>query len=317
MPHVPSGASRRHGLGAVEHAAGDLQRAEHLAQLLLDVQEAGDADGVGQLHRQAAEELHLAEHARRGLAGQRRRRAAALVASSRLPGPPSITTRSQGTSTSSNTAMQSISSKRLLSGWSKRLCGPGATGSRQISLRPGMVRLDGERHGVEVIALGDAAAPGVAHDLFRDRRHRAEHLGAAHDDALVRLRDLAEVQERLLLLRRGARAVDLRVDQHVGEDRGRSRARARSSAPRSRRSWAPRRAKRSCPRYQPVTRPFMKSMVRPMHPHLRELFRPRCHWRSGLWIIRPGLVIASGISAKGALTPFSAGNLGHWLQHLF
>ena len=58
-------------------------------------------------------------------------------ATSRLPGPPSITTRSQGTSTSSNTAMQSISSKRLLSGWSKRLCGPGATGSRQISLSPG------------------------------------------------------------------------------------------------------------------------------------------------------------------------------------
>ena len=70
----------RHRLGAVEHGAGDLQRAEHLAQLLLDVQEAGDADRVGQLHRQAAEELHLAEHARRGLTlAERHRRAADLV----------------------------------------------------------------------------------------------------------------------------------------------------------------------------------------------------------------------------------------------
>ena len=34
----------RHRFGAVEHGAGDLERAEHLAQLLLNVQEAGDAD---------------------------------------------------------------------------------------------------------------------------------------------------------------------------------------------------------------------------------------------------------------------------------
>jgi hypothetical protein len=31
------------------------------------VQETGDTDGVGELHRQAAEELHLAEHAGGGL----------------------------------------------------------------------------------------------------------------------------------------------------------------------------------------------------------------------------------------------------------
>src|SRR5438094_733206 len=42
-----------------------------------------------------------------------------------LPGLPSTITRSQGTSTSSKTAMQSISSKRLESGWSKRDRGSG------------------------------------------------------------------------------------------------------------------------------------------------------------------------------------------------
>ena len=55
-----------------------------------------------------------------------------------LPGLPSTSTRSHGTSTSSNTAMQSISSNRLDSGWSKRDRGSGDTVSRQMNLRPGV-----------------------------------------------------------------------------------------------------------------------------------------------------------------------------------
>ena len=57
---------------------------------------------------------------------------------SALPGLPSTITRSHGTSTSSNTAMQSISSKRLESGWSKRERGSGDTVSRQMNVRPGV-----------------------------------------------------------------------------------------------------------------------------------------------------------------------------------
>ena len=53
------------------------------------------------------------------------------------PSAPSTSTRSHGTSTSSKTAMQSISSNRLDSGWSKRERGSGATVSRQMNLRPG------------------------------------------------------------------------------------------------------------------------------------------------------------------------------------
>jgi hypothetical protein len=53
-----------------------------------------------------------------------------------LPGLPSTITRSHGTSTSSNTAMQSISSKRLESGWSKRERGSGDTVSRQMNESP-------------------------------------------------------------------------------------------------------------------------------------------------------------------------------------
>ncbi len=55
-----------------------------------------------------------------------------------LPGLPSTMTRSHGTSTSSKTAMQSISSKRLESGWSKRERGSGDTVSRQMKVRPGV-----------------------------------------------------------------------------------------------------------------------------------------------------------------------------------
>ena len=55
-----------------------------------------------------------------------------------LPARPSTMTRSHGTSTSSNTAMQSISSKRLDRGWSKRERGRGATVSRQMKVRPGV-----------------------------------------------------------------------------------------------------------------------------------------------------------------------------------
>jgi hypothetical protein len=55
-----------------------------------------------------------------------------------LPGRPSTSTRSHGTSTSSKTAMQSISSNRLESGWSKRERGSGATVSRQMKVKPGV-----------------------------------------------------------------------------------------------------------------------------------------------------------------------------------
>jgi hypothetical protein len=55
-----------------------------------------------------------------------------------LPGLPSTRTRSQGTSTSSKTAMQSISSKRLDRGWSKRERGSGDTVSRQMNVSPGV-----------------------------------------------------------------------------------------------------------------------------------------------------------------------------------
>ena len=113
--------------------------------------------------------------------------------------------------------MQSISSKRLDSGWSKRERGSGATVSRQMNVRPGVVGGDAEDQRVGVVARRHAAE-GDHRDLLGDRRHGAEHLRPAHDDAVARLPHPPQVQERVLLLRRGLGPVDLRIDQHVREE---------------------------------------------------------------------------------------------------
>ena len=82
---------------------------------------------------------------------------------------------------------------------------------------PRRVARDPEDEPVGVVA-GRHAAERDHRDFLRDRRHGAEHLRAAHDDAVGRLPHAAQVQERLFLLGRRLRPVDLRVDQHVGEE---------------------------------------------------------------------------------------------------
>src|SRR5438093_10810677 len=85
------------------------------------------------------------------------------LATSRLPGPPSITTRSQGTSTSSKTAMQSISPKRVVKAvgrrWRYRLA------TEELQTR--RVVLDRETHRVGVVTLSHTTAPGETDQLLR------------------------------------------------------------------------------------------------------------------------------------------------------
>ena len=215
-PH-PVVEALRHRLRPVEDGAGDLHLAQHLAQLLLHVQEARDADGVRQPHGEAAEELQLAQQAGRRLHVEegvevRPQRvddlpaARAAVDHHAVPGDEHV--------------LEDGDAVHLLE----------AAGERVVEARPGQrrhrlaadegeagrARGNGEGEGVGVVARGHPAEGNHRH-LLRDGGHGAQHLRAAHDDAVGRLPHATQVQEGILLLGGGLGAVDLRIDEHVGE----------------------------------------------------------------------------------------------------
>src|SRR5262249_7621779 len=207
----------RQRLAAVEHGAGDLQVAQHLAQLLLNVQVASNTDRIRESERQAAEELHLAEHASAGLAGQHHpwdtrvigdlAAAGAAVNNDPVPGDEHIVEDSDAVHLLEAAAQRVV--KAVV--WRRRHW----LAADELQTR--RVILDREPHRVGVVPLGHAPAPPETEQLPRYWRHGAQHLRAAYHNAVARLLHLSQVQERLLLLRRRPRPVNLRVNQHVCE----------------------------------------------------------------------------------------------------
>src|SRR5262249_54106442 len=99
--------------------------------------------------------------------------------------------------------------KAVVRRWRYRLATEGLQNRRIV--------LDRATPGVGVVTLGHTTAPGETDQLLRNWRHCAQHLCAAYYNALARFLHLAQVQERLLLLRRRPRPVNLRINQHVRE----------------------------------------------------------------------------------------------------
>ena len=109
------GSRGSHGLSPVVGGPQDLEFHQHLTEFLLHMQVVGDTGTVCEPHSQTAEKLRAGCCIRRLDALPPRGRSRLQISRAFGP-PPSTNTRSQGTTTSSKIAMQSISSNRLDNG---------------------------------------------------------------------------------------------------------------------------------------------------------------------------------------------------------
>src|SRR5215510_8735048 len=146
--------------------------AQHLAQLLLDVQVASNTDRIREPERQAAEELHLAEHAGAGLAGYHHpwdhrligdlAAAGAAVNNDPVPGDEHIVEDSDAVHLLEAAAQRVV--KAVV--WRRRH----RLAADELQTR--CVVPDRETYRVGVVTLGHATAPGETDQLLRYRRHR-------------------------------------------------------------------------------------------------------------------------------------------------
>ena len=114
--------------------------------------------------------------------------------------------------------MQSISSKREPSGWSK--CErPRSKLSRQRKRRPRRAARDREGDGERAVVLGVLAeARRIHRDLVGDRAERRQHARAAHHQAAAGFLDHAQRGAFLQVEHAGDVAAALQVDQRVRQD---------------------------------------------------------------------------------------------------
>ncbi len=123
--------------------------------------------------------------------------------------------RSRGISTSSKITKASCSSKRLDSGWSKRLRRRrGAVAAQE--LQAGRAHGNAERQRI-VVGAGGQRQRRIDRDLVGERRQGRQDARAAHDDAVLGVGDLAQGIGIAGLRRVAHRLVDGRLHDGVGE----------------------------------------------------------------------------------------------------